>query len=65
MSRRVETREQAMQFLESPDARARVEAGDARAQREVGYILPTVTEVTHRGEREWNIFSRQIGRAHV
>jgi ATP-dependent Clp protease protease subunit len=28
--------------------------------REQGYILPTVTEVTHRGEREWNIFSRLL-----
>ena len=54
MSRRVETREQAMQFLESAEFR------DGRAQREVGYILPTVTEVTHRGEREWNIFSRLL-----
>ena len=44
MSRFIETRTQAMQFLE----------------REQGYILPTVTEVTHRGEREWNIFSRLL-----
>ena len=40
----VETRSQAMEFLE----------------REQAYILPTVTEVTHRGEREWNIFSRLL-----
>ena len=44
MTRRIETRTQAMEFLE----------------REMGYILPTVTEVTHRGEREWNIFSRLL-----
>jgi ATP-dependent Clp protease, protease subunit len=44
MTRRVETRTQAMEFLE----------------REKNYILPTVTEVTHRGEREWNIFSRLL-----
>jgi ATP-dependent Clp protease, protease subunit len=44
MTRRVETRIQAMDFLE----------------REKAYILPTVTEVTHRGEREWNIFSRLL-----
>jgi len=44
MTRRVETRTQAMEFLE----------------RETNYILPTVTEVTHRGEREWNIFSRLL-----
>jgi ATP-dependent Clp protease protease subunit len=29
-------------------------------EREKDYILPTVTEVTHRGEREWNIFSRLL-----
>ncbi|MFS8068589.1 MAG: ATP-dependent Clp protease proteolytic subunit, partial [Byssovorax sp.] len=29
-------------------------------ERESAYILPTVTEVTHRGEREWNIFSRLL-----
>jgi ATP-dependent Clp protease protease subunit len=28
--------------------------------RERAYILPTVTETTHRGEREWNIFSRLL-----
>src|SRR4026209_2957161 len=44
MSRRVETRTHAIEFLE----------------REQAYILPTVTEVTHRGEREWNIFSRLL-----
>lgn len=50
MTRFVETRSQAMQFLER-------EQGNLR---EMGYILPTVTEVTHRGEREWNIFSRLL-----
>ena len=44
MSRFIETRAQAMQFLE----------------REQNYILPTVTEVTHRGEREYHIFSRLL-----
>jgi len=44
MTRRIETRTQAIEFLE----------------REKNYILPTVTEVTHRGEREWNIFSRLL-----
>jgi len=44
MSRLVSNRTQAMEFLE----------------REKNYILPTVTEVTHRGEREWNIFSRLL-----
>jgi ATP-dependent Clp protease protease subunit len=50
MSRFVETRSQAMQLLER----------DGEALVERGYILPTVTEVTHRGEREWNIFSRLL-----
>ena len=44
MTRRIETRTQAMEFLE----------------REQNYIIPTVTEVTHRGEREWNMFSRLL-----
>ena len=44
MTRRIETRTQAIEFLE----------------REKAYILPTVTKVTHRGEREWNIFSRLL-----
>lgn len=44
MSRFIETRKEAMGFLE----------------REHAYIMPTVTEVTHRGEREWNIFSRLL-----
>jgi ATP-dependent Clp protease protease subunit len=48
--RRIETRTQAVEFLER-------EQGNLR---EMGYVLPTVTEVTHRGEREWNIFSRLL-----
>jgi ATP-dependent Clp protease protease subunit len=44
MSRFIETRTQAMEFLE----------------REQAYIIPSVTEVTHRGEREWHIFSRLL-----
>lgn len=50
MSRRVENRTGAMTFLEREQG----------VLREQGYILPTVTEVTHRGEREWNIFSRLL-----
>ena len=50
MSRRIETRTQAVEFLER----------EARPIQEMGYVLPTVTEVTHRGEREWNIFSRLL-----
>ena len=45
MHRRVETRTQAMELLEREQAHV---------------IIPTVTEVTHRGEREWNIFSRLL-----
>lgn len=61
MIRRVETRKQAMEFLERDQAS--IAAGHAEGVstlREQGYILPTVTEVTHRGEREWNIFSRLL-----
>jgi ATP-dependent Clp protease protease subunit len=47
--KRVENRTQAMAMLEHLER-----------EREKGYILPTVTEVTHRGEREWNIFSRLL-----
>src|SRR5262249_35869736 len=53
MNRRVETRTQAMEFIER-------HAASMSRDRELGYILPTVTEVTHRGEREWNIFSRLL-----
>lgn len=59
MTRFVETRSQAMQFLEREGARVEATSGVGPA-RELGYILPTVTEVTHRGEREWNIFSRLL-----
>jgi ATP-dependent Clp protease, protease subunit len=58
MTRRVETRKQAMEFLEQPATRAALGAQDQ--DRERGYIVPTVTEVTHRGEREWNLFSRLL-----
>ena len=51
MTRRVETRADAVRFIEREAP---------RMERELGYILPTVTEVTHRGEREWNIFSRLL-----
>ncbi len=53
MPRYIETRTQAMTFLEREGERL-------SANRETAYILPTVTEVTHRGEREWNIFSRLL-----
>jgi ATP-dependent Clp protease protease subunit len=53
--KRIETRTRAMEFLEQPATVAMLER-----ERETNYILPTVTEVTHRGEREWNIFSRLL-----
>jgi ATP-dependent Clp protease protease subunit len=53
--KRIETRTKAMEFLEQPATQAMLER-----ERETNYILPTVTEVTHRGEREWNIFSRLL-----
>lgn len=54
MTRRVENRTQAMQLLEKEQLHLEHD------QREVAYVIPTVTEVTHRGEREWNIFSRLL-----
>ena len=45
MPRYIEPRPQAMTFLEREGERI-------SAEREKAYILPTVTEVTHRGERE-------------
>ncbi len=54
--RRIETRTQAMQFLERNG-----EQIAAAADRETAhYIIPSVTEITHRGEREWHIFSRLL-----
>jgi len=54
MTRRIENRTQAIEFLE------REKSHVEHLEREKAYILPTVTEVTHRGEREWNIFSRLL-----
>ena len=50
--RRIETRTQAMQFLERN--------GERLERERATYIIPSVTEVTHRGEREWHIFSRLL-----
>ena len=50
MSRRVETRKQAMELLERLD----------REPRASFYYIPRITETTHRGEREWDIFSRLL-----
>jgi ATP-dependent Clp protease protease subunit len=52
--RHVSTRTQAMQFLEQNGEQLVAE------QERSHYIIPSVTEVTHRGEREWNIFSRLL-----
>jgi ATP-dependent Clp protease, protease subunit len=51
MSRRPETRTQAIELLETPSA-------GARLQNNV--IYPHVVETTHRGERTWDIFSRLL-----
>lgn len=52
--RRIENREQAMVFLEREGERLE------RERERATYIIPSVTEVTHRGEREWHIFSRLL-----
>ncbi len=50
-----------MHFLEREGERLSSERDVMSSSlRERAYILPTVTEVTHRGEREWNIFSRLL-----
>jgi ATP-dependent Clp protease protease subunit len=50
----IETRHQAMSLLESI-------APMLRAERErAAYYLPRITETTHRGEREWDIYSRLL-----
>ncbi|HTJ80808.1 MAG TPA: ATP-dependent Clp protease proteolytic subunit, partial [Polyangiaceae bacterium] len=54
--RHVSTRTQAMQFLEQNGERLAAQQDQERAH----YIIPSVTEVTHRGEREWHIFSRLL-----
>ncbi len=48
MSSRVETRKQALEYLERERERASF------------YYIPRITETTHRGEREWDIFSRLL-----
>lgn len=60
MPRYIETRTQAMTFLEREGERISAERDSFGSIPEKAYILPTVTEVTHRGEREWNIFSRLL-----
>ncbi len=65
--RRIENRAQAMRFLEAneaevgrrfPDVQSGADAADLAPRGH--YIIPSVTEVTHRGEREWHIFSRLL-----
>jgi ATP-dependent Clp protease, protease subunit len=50
MNRRIETRRQAMELLERLDQEPRASF----------YYIPRITETTHRGEREWDIFSRLL-----
>ena len=56
--RRIDNRTQAMHFLESNGER--LAAGFDHERERASYIIPSVTEVTHRGEREWHIFSRLL-----
>jgi len=53
---RPESRKQALQLLESEQARQTLSTEPARA----GVIYPHVVESTHRGERTWDIFSRLL-----
>lgn len=50
MSRWIETRSQAVEHLERLN----------REPRASFYYIPRITETTHRGEREWDIFSRLL-----
>jgi len=51
---RIESRSDALRFLQSA-------APYIRAERErAAYYLPRITETTHRGEREWDIYSRLL-----
>ncbi len=54
MTRRPETRAQALSILE------RVNQMDAPSLAAAGIIYPHVVETTHRGERTWDIFSRLL-----
>ena len=55
--RRVETRQQALDLIErEADAIAHTRATAERAY----YPIPRITETTHRGEREWDIYSRLL-----
>src|SRR6476619_293619 len=56
MTKRPENRLQAISTLEK--VRAAAAAGDERAKDFIPY--PTVVETTHRGERNWDIFSRLL-----
>ena len=58
MTRRIETRTEAMEFLEREGER--LASAHDRDRERATYIIPSVTEVTHRGEREWHIFSRLL-----
>jgi ATP-dependent Clp protease, protease subunit len=52
MSRRPETRTDALELLETQAARSRLTTANV--------IYPHVVETTHRGERTWDIFSRLL-----
>jgi ATP-dependent Clp protease, protease subunit len=50
----ITSRSKALSFLESAAPYVRHE------QERAAYYLPRITETTHRGEREWDIFSRLL-----
>lgn len=54
MTRRIESRNQAMAMLES------IAPYLERERERAAYYLPRITETTHRGEREWDIYSRLL-----
>ena len=49
-----------MEFLEKNGERLSHADQQVRDRIEAHYIIPSVTEITHRGEREWHIFSRLL-----
>lgn len=59
MTKRPETRAEALGLLESRKHSLEIEAGKSD-DRLRGVIYPHVVETTHRGERSWDIFSRLL-----
>jgi ATP-dependent Clp protease protease subunit len=59
MTKRPETRAEALGLIESRKHSLEIEAGKL-ADRTQAVIYPHVVETTHRGERSWDIFSRLL-----